>query len=312
MDFAFDWNLARSFLAAAEEGSFSAAARRLGLAQPTLGRHVAALEEALDVALFERVGHGLALTETGLALIEEVRAMREAAQNVALVAAGQAQALEGLVRIAASEAFSAHLLPPILAKLQHEHPAIELELVVSNQASDLRQREADLAIRHVRPTDEALIAKRIKAASPSYLYGSPTYLESLGNPSSPEELAERARVIAFDDSPLLRRVLTEAGYAFAADRFRPLCNNHLVQWELAKRGLGLCVMMEEIGDSEPMLMRAGCPTAPVVSFATWLTAHRELRTSRRIRVVFDCLERELIARLGVEQSAATDAASPEA
>lgn len=299
----FDWNLARSFLAAAETGTFSAAARQLGLAQPTLGRHVASLEESLGVDLFERLGHGLQLTETGLALLEEVRAMRDAADKVALMAAGQAQTLEGVVRIAAGEAVAAHLLPTALLALHREHPAIEVELVVSNRVSDLRQREADIALRHVRPSDEALIAKQLRSESGAYLYGSRDYLASIDNPSSSEELASRGRVLAFDEGPLLRRMLADAGYAFADDRFALRCENHLVQWQLCKAGFGLCVMMEEVGDAEPLVQRAGGDAQAIYTFSTWLTAHRELRTSRRIRVVFDLLERELVKLLTPTRSA---------
>ena len=112
--FAFDWNRARAFLVTAEEGSFSAAARALGQSQPTLGRQVSALEEELGVALFERVGHGLVLTETGLELVEQVRQMSEAAARFSLIAAGQSQSVDGLVRVAASQAVTGHLLGPVL------------------------------------------------------------------------------------------------------------------------------------------------------------------------------------------------------
>jgi len=127
----FNWNYARAFLVVAEEGSFSAAARALALAQPTLGRQVTALEEELGIALFERVGHNLVLTATGQDLVEHVRAMSEAATRFALTATGQAQTVDGIVRIAASEAVGAYLLPPIIDELRSKHPGIQLELVVS-------------------------------------------------------------------------------------------------------------------------------------------------------------------------------------
>src|SRR5512137_529250 len=111
----FDWTLARAFLATAEAGSLSAAARLAGQTQPTLGRQVAALERALGIALFERVGRGLALTPSGREVLEHVRAMGEAAGRVALVASGRSQAVAGPIRITASEVYAAHLLPSILA-----------------------------------------------------------------------------------------------------------------------------------------------------------------------------------------------------
>ncbi|MCA9678797.1 MAG: LysR family transcriptional regulator [Kofleriaceae bacterium] len=289
---AFDWNRARAFLVTAEEGSFSAAARALGLAQPTLGRQVAALEAELGVTLFERVGHALVLTATGLELAEQVRAMGEAATRCALVAAGQAQSLDGVVRIAASEAVSAYVLPPIVDELRARHPGIELELVVSNAASDLRRREADVAIRHVRPQGDDLIARLVRPAGAAYLYGAPRYLARIGRPRTAEALAARAQVVGFDDNDALVRGLRALGLPFGDDRFAVRTASHLVQWELAKHGVGLCMMMAEVGDAEPRVRRA-LPDAPAVSFTTWLVSHRELQTSRRIRVVFDLLAARL-------------------
>src|SRR5258707_11605252 len=137
----FDWNRARAFLVTAEEGSLSAAARALGMAQPTLGRQVDALEEELGVVLFERVGRGLTLTPGGVDLLEHVRAMGDAANRMSLAAAGQSQEIEGTISIAASEVYAAMLLPPILLRLRREHPGIQIEIVASTRASDLRRRE---------------------------------------------------------------------------------------------------------------------------------------------------------------------------
>ena len=158
----FDWNQARAFLVTAREGSYSAAALALGVAQPTIGRQVAALEAELGVTLFERVGRGLTLTPAGLDLAEHVSAMGDAAMAVSRLAAGQSTSLEGIVCITASEAVSALLLPPVLAQIRAAHPRIELELVVSNEAADLRRREADIAVRNFRPTDPELIAVKVR------------------------------------------------------------------------------------------------------------------------------------------------------
>ena len=152
----FDWNRARAFLVTAEEGSLSAAARSLGMAQPTLGRQVRALEEELDVVLFERHGHGLVLTPSGLELVEHVRGMGEAAGRVALAATGQSQSVEGPVTITTTEVTAAFLLPPLISKLRQHHPGIQVDVVASNELRDLRRREADIALRSVRPTDPDL------------------------------------------------------------------------------------------------------------------------------------------------------------
>ena len=142
----FDWNRARAFLVAAEEGSFSAAARALGSTQPTVGRQVAGLEAELDVTLFERVGKGVVLTPTGLDLAEFVRTMGDAALSLSLAAAGHSVSLEGPVCISASQIDATFTLPPIIAGLRERHPGIEIEIVATNDTSDLGRREADISI----------------------------------------------------------------------------------------------------------------------------------------------------------------------
>lgn len=302
---AFDWNRARAFLVAAEEGSFSAAARALGLAQPTLGRQIAALEEELGLTLFERVGHKLSLTRAGFELAEQVRAMNDAATRASLVAAGKSQRVDGLVRVAASEAVSAFLLPPLVAELREKHPGIEVELVVSNQTSDLRRREADIAVRHQRPRGDDLVGRLVAETCRAHLYASPEYLARLRRPRTREALAARGHVLGFDDTDVLRKGLEAAGLPFPAKSFPVRTANHLVQWELAKRGVGMCVMMEEVGDREPGVARALPDLPPIATYPTWITSHRELRTSRLMRVVFDLLA----ARLGVVFGAVPTAGS---
>lgn len=292
---AFDWNRARAFLATADEGSFSAAARALGVAQPTLGRQVAALEEELGVSLFERVGNRLVLTETGLELVEQVRVMSEAATRVSLIAAGQAQTIDGVVRVAASEAVSACLLPPIVDELRALHPGIEVELVVSNTTSDLRRREADIAVRHFRPKGGDLVARLVKERSVAHPYAAPSYLERIGNPRTPEELADRGIVIGFEEIDGFKAGIRAAGLPFGDESFPVRTDNHLVQWELAKRGVGICVMMAEVGEREPLVQRVLPELELGIAFPTWLTTHRELKTSRRIRAVFDLLAERLAA-----------------
>lgn len=289
----FNWNHARSFLVVAEEGSFSAAARALGMAQPTLGRQVTAFEEELGVALFERVGHHLVLTATGQDLVEHVRAMSESATRFALTAAGQAQTIDGTVRIAASEAVAAYLLPSIIDELRLAHPGIQVELVVSNAISDLRRREADIAVRHVRPQGDDFVARLVKEKSTAHLYAAPRYLERIGHPRTPEELAARGQVIAFDEIDRFKKGLRALGLPFGDECFSVRTDNHLVQWELAKQGVGMCMMMEEVGDREPMVVRALPDFSASVTFPTWLTSHRELKTNRRLRVVFDLLAERL-------------------
>jgi DNA-binding transcriptional LysR family regulator len=286
----FDWNRARAFLLTAEEGSFSAAGRALGIAQPTIGRQVSALEDELGVALFERVGNALVLTPVGLDLMEHVRAMGDAAMRVSLTAAGQSLSIEGTVCITASELIAAHVMPPIVARLRHQHPGIELEIVASNTARDLRRREADIAIRNFAPTQPELIAKKI-ADCDARLYATPAYLERIGNPTSPEDLTD-AEFFGFDRTDRMIVGLRALGVELTLRNFPIVTGNHLVQWELAKQGVGICIVMDEVGDAEPRVRRV-LPNLPPLPVPLWLATHRELRTSRRIRVVFDLLAEEL-------------------
>jgi DNA-binding transcriptional LysR family regulator len=285
----FDWNRARAFLVTAEEGSLSAAARALGMAQPTLGRQVTALEQELGVALFERVGRGLRLTASGVDLLEHVRGMGAAAQRVSLAASGQSQSIEGHIIITASEVISAHVLPPILARLRREHPGVSIQLVASNTVRDLRRREADIAIRSGKPSDPELTALRVRD-TPGRLYATPAYLRGIGNPSSPAELS-RAELIGFRAGDQLLPGLNAMGFQLQPQNFPIHTENHLVLWELVKRGLGVGAIIEEVGDAEPLVQRV-LPDF-VIPVPAWLVAHREVHTSRRVRLVFDLLAEAL-------------------
>lgn len=288
----FNWNHARAFLVAAEEGSFSAAGRALGIAQPTIGRQVAALEEELGVTLFERIGNTLELTQAGLDLMEHVRAMNEAATRVSLSATGQSLSIDGTVSITASELISTCILPPILARLRRAYPGIELEIVASNSARDLRRREADIAVRNFTPSQPELVAKKVADRS-ARLYATAGYLEELGNPTSPAELS-RADFFGFDRGEMMITGLRALGIPLTSKNFPIITDNHLVQWELCKQGAGICIVMDEVGDAEPRVRRV-LPDLQPLPVPMWLVTHRELRTSRRIRAVFDLLAEALSA-----------------
>jgi DNA-binding transcriptional LysR family regulator len=282
----FDWNRARAFLVTAEEGSFSAAARALGAAQPTLGRQVGALERELGVTLFERVGTSLELTTAGLELVDHIRAMADAATRVSLTATGKSSSVVGTVCITASEVIAARLLPPVVHRLRIDHPGIELEIVASNEARDLHRREADIAVRNFRPTQANLVAKKLRD-SRAHMYAAPSYLKRLGRVKSVKDLETAgAEIIAFDRTDVMIRGLRNMGFEATASSFPIVTANHLVQWELCKAGAGICFMMEEVGDAEPNVKRV-LPKMPPLPVPIWLVCHRELQTSRRIRLVFD-------------------------
>ncbi len=286
----FDWNRARAFLVTAEEGSLSAAARALGVTQPTLGRQVAALERELGVVLFERDGRGLTPTQSGMDLAEHVRGMAEAANRVSLSAAGHSEHLAGNIRITAGEAIAAFLLPPVVARLRRAYPGIDIEIVASNRPSDLRKREADIAIRSFRPTEPDLIAKKIRDV-PVRLYAAESYLKEFGTALTSDDLS-RAEFIGFDRTEALLKALNGLGLTLTDRNFPVVTENHLVGWELVKQGVGIGVMQEDIAALEPGVRLVLPELAPIV-IPMWLVAHRELRTSKRVRVVFDLLAAEL-------------------
>lgn len=286
----FDWNRARAFLATADEGSFSAAARLLGTTQPTVGRQVAALEDELGVVLFERVGRGLTLTQTGLELVEPLRAMDAAAQRFSRVATGQSLSLDGPICISAGEVTAAYVLPPIVAEVRATHPGITIEIVATNQVSDLGRREADIAVRSFRPSEPSLVARKIREDS-GYLYATPAYLESLGDPTDLEGLSG-AEFIAFDETDVFMKGLNALGLPVIPSNFPWVCANQQVQWALITQGSGIGVMMEQVGDADERVVRV-LPELLRFPVAMWLTSHREVRTSRRVRVVFDILAERL-------------------
>ena len=281
----FDWNRARAFLVTAEEGSLSAAARALGMTQPTLGRQVAALEEELGVTLFERSGRGLVLTGSGTQLVEHVRAMGEAAVRVALTASGQAQDVAGPVAITASEIYSYWLLPPILKRLRQEAPGIRVEVVASNQIRDLKRREADIAIRNARPDQPDLIGRQV-AEDAGTFYATPEFAQRLGPLTQAKDLA-RADFIGFDENASFIAALNERGIPVTERNFPLVATTHTAHWEMACQGLGVGVVPCGLGDAEPRVQRL-MPEA-LFTYPVWLVAHRELRTSPRVRLVWDLL-----------------------
>jgi DNA-binding transcriptional LysR family regulator len=286
----FDWNQVRAFLVTAEEGSFSAASRALGLTQPTLGRQVAALENRLGVTLFERLGRSLSLTQSGLELLEHVRAMGDAASRISLTASGQSRSIEGHVCITATDVMSMYLLPDILKRLRKIAPGIEVEVVASNDVRDLRRREADIAIRHGRPEQPDLIAKLLRE-TPARLYASTDYLDQNGRPASPTDLSDSV-FIGFDRSDRLLAYLNEMGLKLTNENFKLISESGAVAWEMVKQGLGIGVMAKVIADRTPGVVCV-LPNLRPMPVPIWLVTHRELHTSRRIRLVFDVLAESL-------------------
>ncbi|CDX46967.1 LysR family transcriptional regulator [Mesorhizobium plurifarium] len=286
----FDWNLIKSFVAVAETGSLSGAARRLAASQPTLGRHIAELEAALGVTLFRRGRRGYELTEAGGTLYERGRAVSAEANAFSLLALGAVEAIEGTVRIAASEVVAAFVLPDMMARLGEEEPGIEVEIVASNQVENLLRRDADIAIRMVRPAQNELVARKVTDI-PLCLCAASAYLDLRGRPETPADLADHA-LVGFDRSDEIIRGFTAFGIPVGRSHFRFRTDNQIVLWEAVRSGNGIGIGQEPLADRDPGLEKL-LPDVPLPVLPVWLAMHRDVRTSMRIRRVADFLHEEL-------------------
>ena len=281
-----DWNQLKAFLETAETGSLSAAARKIGLTQPTLSRQVAAIERQMGVTLFERVGKAMVLTPTGLDLLEHARAMGAAADALGLAATGRSQAVGGVVSVSASDAVATHLLPPLVRALRAQEPGIGIEVIASNALSDLLRREADIAIRHVKPEQPDLIARFIREATAGF-YASEDWVRAHGHPRTAGDAAALP-FVGSDRSGQFLGYLRQHGLALGESNFSCYAEHSVAHWALVRAGMGIGAMMDEIARDTPGIVRVLDAVAPV-RFPIWLVSHRELRTARRIRVVFDAL-----------------------
>ena len=287
-----EWTLLRAFLEVAVSGSLSRAAVALGSSQPTLSRQIAQLEAQLGHALFERTTRGVRLTEAGGALRAPAERMREQARQFAMIAAGRSQTVAGTVRVTASEIFGAYVLPELLLDLRRAHPEIQIELVASNTVENLLEREADIALRAVRPKQSALIARRL-ADQPLGLYAHREYIERRGQPTPANMLQHEW--IGSDRSDQHLRGFRDAGYTVAKDLFGFRCDNQIVAWQAVLAGLGIGVSTQRVAALSPQVVRV-LPKITIEPLPLWITAHRELRGTPRLKVVFDALANALKAR----------------
>lgn len=285
----FDWNHVRAFLATAEEGTFSAAARVLNTTQPTIGRQVTELEETLGVTLVSRSTRGLKPTEAGADLLLHVRAMAEAAALISMGATGHATSSVGEVTVASTDLMAAVILPKILFPLRESQPGLRMRLVTSNDLQDLLRREADVGVRHTRPEEPELYARHVGVLRGT-LYASSDYLDRAGRPRTPLELAEHAFVGT--PHPTLLEPLRNRGVPLQARNFVIESDSSVVVWEYVKAGYGISMLPEALCGTEPTLEEVLPGLAPI-EVPVWLVAHRELRTSKRVRLVFDQLARGL-------------------
>lgn len=282
----FDWALIQTFLAVAETGSLSHAARQLGVSQPTAGRQIARIEESLDLTLFHRQPRGLALTETGIALLPHAKTMAEGMRALQVSAAGRSDKLSGPVRVTASVFTAHHHLPPILARLRKEEPDISVDLVPSDKTENLLFREADIAVR-MHPSEQLDIVTRHIGEIELGVYAARSYLAQTGMPRGFSDLAGHD-LVGYDRSELILRGMRTAGIPAQRDWFATRCDQHSVYWELVRSGCGIGFAQCCVADRDPLVQRLFAET-PLQTLPLWLAAHEAIRATPRIRRVWDAL-----------------------
>lgn len=295
------WDLVRSFLAALDHGSLMAAARATGLSQPTLGRHIAELESRWRLVLFERTGRGLAPTAQAWRLADAARGMADQAAELGRLASGAERQVQGRVRLTASQPVACALLPEVLARMRVAYPAVEVELVVSNALTNLLRREADIALRMVRPEQSSLVARRI-ADIPIQACAHTRYLARAGQPRTPPELI-RHELVTGDRHDDVVPALASRGFPTAALRFGLRSDDLMAQWAGVRAGLGVGFAAAYLRRTDPAVQQI-LPDLPLPILPIWLTVHRELHTSARIRAVFDFLAQAVPQALADERAAA--------
>ncbi len=294
MNNSFDWTLIRSFLAALEHGSLLGAAKALHSSQPTLGRHIAELESQLGATLFERTGRGLVPTAMAQRLTDAARMMEAGALQLARQALGQQSESTGTVRISASTPIACYLLPPVIAAMRESLPEIQVDLVASNSVSNLLKREADIAIRMVQPDQASLVAKRIGQVRLG-IFARRDYLRRRGLPRQAEDLL-RHDLIGLDSANDIIEGFGKMGLPIQREHFSFRTDDLIVGWQAVRAGLGIGFVSNYVArtDSEvlPILESIKLPSLPM-----WLVVHREIRSNRRIRAVYDFLAHHLPTQL---------------
>ncbi len=292
MGASLDWSLAQAFLAVAEHGSLSAAARELGVTQPTIGRKVKAMEQQLGAELFRRHDKGLALTEAGAALLRPARLMREAVHEMELGAAGSHEQLDGTVRITASVAVATHHLPPIIVTLRRRYPTLAIELDPSDESSNLHFRQADIAVRMYRPQQLGLITQHLGDLELG-AFAARSYVEARGLPRRPADLQDHD-VVGLDRGKAIAEGFARLGFARPHEWFKVRCDNEAAYWALVRAGAGIGFGQRIVGQADPELvelqLELALPKLPV-----WLTAHEAIRQTPRVACVWAQLARGLRA-----------------
>lgn len=290
---AADWDLFQSLHAVLETGSLSAAARARGVAQPTIGRHIETLEQRLGSPLFLRSPRGLQPTELALELRPRLEDMAAAAAAALRDVAGAAAQTGGVVRITASEMVGCEILPPILADFHADHPAIEVELTLSNEQADLSRRDADIALRMTRPTQNTLVGRRVGVVQMG-LYAAPAYLARRGVPADVTALETHA-MIGFDRKTPTRARDVDIGRPITRELFSFRSDSDIAQLAVLRAGLGIGICPNPLGRRDGLVRIL--PEQVSLELEMWVCMPEGLRATRRMRLMFDHLAVALTEQL---------------
>jgi len=286
----FDWSLVPSFLAVIDAGSLMGAARALNAQQPTLSRHIAALEAQLGVALFERTGRGVQPTAAALQLADAARQMAEGADRLGQQLLRRSRSMQGTVRLSAGQIPAATLLPPLLVELQQQEPELQIELVATNAVSNLLRREADIALRMFRPTQAGLVARKLGEVA-VVACAHERYLARAGTPQRVEDLGQH-RLLGMDKDRGILQGFAAAGMAMEREQFLLRTDDQLAYASLVIAGAGIGFVARYLVDSTPGLVTL-LPELPTPRLPAWLVVHREIRGNPAVRRVFDFLAESL-------------------
>ena len=291
----FDWRLVRSFLAVLDAGSLMGAARRLSAQQPTLSRHVAELEQQLGAPLFERTGRGVLPTATALAIADAARQMQAGAEALSRGLAGQRSRTRGTVRISTSMVAATHLLPPLLTELRQQEPGIEIELVATNQLTNLLRREADIALRMLRPAQASLVARKLGDIGIG-AYAHASYLARAGTPRQPAEL-QRHALIGYATDPTIERGIAALGQPIPREAFGIRTDDQVAYIRFVAAGAGIGFITHYCARACPGVQRV-LPQLPIPPLPCWLAVHREIRSNPLVRRVYDFLAEAVPPAIG--------------
>lgn len=287
-----DWNYIRTFLTVVDVGNLSRAAKVLGQTQPTIGRQISALEMQLALPLFDRVHNQLRLTEKGAELAEKYRPMQDAIYQAAIAAQSFHDLQEEDITITATDIVSRFVMPSALKAIHKQAPHINITLLSTDQFQDINKREADIAVRNLRPSDPELIAQKVGTSS-AYFYGATTYLDRVGRPKNIFDL-ENHQIIAYDDPKAMISELGNRDIKLTTQNFRFASNDSNALWQMVCDGMGLGIMVDYVGDKQVGVEKLNFAHEPIV-FDTWITTHAQLRKNPNIRLVYDYVLDALMA-----------------